>query len=144
MSIGPVEVVVLTFPGSRFNGAIIPELERLQEAGTITIVDAVFAHRADDGELTVVELDEDDAASADLAPLANLFEQVEALFSDEDVTSLTEHLEPGSSAALLAFEHTWVKPLRDAVVGSDGELTASIRIPAEAVEEVLDALRATT
>jgi hypothetical protein len=38
---------------------------------------------------------------------------------------------------VLAFEHTWAVPLRDAVVRGGGELVANLRIPASVVEEVL-------
>ena len=39
----------------------------------------------------------------------------------------------------LLFEHVWATRFRDAVVGSGGELVASIRIPKEAIDEVLAA-----
>ena len=42
MSVGPIEVIVVEFPGNRFNGRIIPELKRLVDAGTIRIVDGLL------------------------------------------------------------------------------------------------------
>ena len=141
MSLGPIEVVVLTFPGSRFDGTIVPELASLLEAGTISLVDAVLAVKDTSGDTTFVEID---AASEDesVQRVAELFDRVDELISDEDVLALTTDLPPGSTAAILAFEHTWVKPLRDAIVRSGGELAATIRIPGAAVDEVLDALAA--
>ena len=135
MSLGPIEVVVLAFPENRFTGEILPELERLVQSDTISIVDGVLASKDADGSTTFVEFDniEDD----EFAALAGVLERVEGLVSDEDVDDLTASLPPGSSAAVLVFEHTWAIPLRDAIVRGGGELVANLRIPASVVEEVV-------
>lgn len=134
MSLGPIEVVVLGFPENRFTGEILPELERLVQSDTISIVDGVFASKDGDGTTTFVEFD---SLGGDFGPLAGILERVEGLVSDEDVEDLTASLPPDSSAAVLVFEHTWAVPLRDAIVRGGGELVANLRIPASVVEEVL-------
>ena len=139
MPLGPIEIVVLAFPGNRFTGEIIPELERLVQAGTISIVDGLFAKKDADGACTFVEIDEL-GADDDSARLATIFDHVDGLLSDEDVADLMEELPVNSSAALLVFEHSWVKPLRDAIVASGGELASSVRIPGAVADEVLAAL----
>jgi hypothetical protein len=121
----------VAFPGSTFNGAIIPRLLELVESSTITIVDGVFAMRDAEGVLSWHELQEADPQ------LVALLDRVDGLLSDEDIADLAGHLDPGSSAAILAFEHTWMKPLRDAVAGSGGVLLADVQIPGFAVEEIL-------
>jgi hypothetical protein len=127
--------VVLAFPENRFTGEILPELERLVQSDTISIVDGVFASKDADGSTTFVEFDniEDD----EFAALADVLERVEGLVSDEDVDDLTASLPPDTSAAVLVFEHTWAIPLRDAIVRGGGELVANLRIPASVVEEVV-------
>jgi hypothetical protein len=35
MAIGPVEYIIVGFPGNKFNGEIAPELGKLVESGTI-------------------------------------------------------------------------------------------------------------
>lgn len=137
MALAPIEVLVVHFPGNRFTGGILPELERLVEADIISIVDGVVVRRdGADEELTVLELaevgDDDDAAR-----LASLLRQVDALVSDEDVDELGATLQPNSSGAILVFEHTWMKPLRDAIADSGGELAANFRVPGLVVEEVI-------
>lgn len=131
MTMAPVEVIVVAFPGSAFNGAILPELRRLVDTSTITIVDGLFVRKNDAGDLSWHELAEVDAA------LSGLLQKVEGLISADDVTELAADLEPGSSAAVLAFEHTWMRPLRDAVAGSGGVLVADIQVPGSVVEEIL-------
>ena len=54
--------------------------------------------------------------------LANVMNQLDSLISDEDVMECADGLEPNSSEAILVFEHTWAKPLRDAIVNSGGVL----------------------
>lgn len=139
MASGPVEILVIDFPENTFSGAIIPELAKVVGDGTITIIDGIFATRDADGAVALVEFDELDAGS-DLASLGTVLERVEGLISDEDVQELTENLQPNSSAAILVFEHTWVRPLRDAIVDAGGVFQDSIRVPGPVVDEVRAAL----
>lgn len=136
MPLGPIEVLVIAFPGNRFTGEILPELERLTEAGTITVVDGLFVSCDGDGQVAFAEFGQVDANES-VAALATVLDQVESLISDEDVDQLAAGLEPNSSAAILVFEHTWAKNLRDAVVGSGGLLAANFRVPGLVVEELL-------
>jgi hypothetical protein len=139
MALGPIEVLVVSFPGNDFNGAIIPELERLVATRTISIIDGLLVRKDAEGEVTFTEFDEL-GGNADAERLAGVMDQLESLISDDDVRELAAGLEPNSSEAILVFEHTWAKPLRDAIVGSGGVLTDNFRVPGAVVDEVLEAL----
>lgn len=136
MTLGPIEVLEIAFPENRFTGEIIPELERLIEQDIISIVDGVFVTKDADGNVEFVEFEELDA-NDDAARLTDLLNQIESLISDEDVLTLAEGLEPNSSAAILAFEHTWAKPFRDKIVDAGGVLVSNFRIPGAVVEELM-------
>jgi hypothetical protein len=136
MALGPIEVLVVSFPGNQFNGGIIPELERLVDNDTISIIDGLLVSKDADGEVTFVEFEEL-GGNADAERLANVMDQIESLISDEDVEELAADLEPGSSEAILVFEHTWAKPLRDAIVESGGVLADNFRVPGLVVDELL-------
>lgn len=137
MDIGPVEILVVSFPENQFTGEIAPALAELVEAGTIRVIDLVFVAKDADGETVAIELsDLDEATSAAIRPHV---EEPSGLLSDEDIADLGAELEPSSSAAILLFEHVWATRFRDAVLGSGGELVASIRIPKEVVDEVVAA-----
>ena len=142
MSVGPIEVIVVEFPGNRFNGQILPELRRLVDAGTIRIVDGLLISREEGEEITILEIDQV-TGDTDLTALAELFDTIDALISDEDIEALSETLEPNSSAAILVFEHTWAIPFRDAILDSGGVLAAAVRIPADVVDNVIAALAET-
>jgi uncharacterized membrane protein len=137
MGIGPVEILVVSFPGNQFTGEIAPALAELVETGLIRVIDLVFVTKDAAGEVVGVELSElDEATSAAFHPHV---EDPSGLLSDEDIEDLGAELAPDSSAAILLFEHVWATRFRDAVVGSGGELVASIRIPKEVVDEVVAA-----
>ena len=141
MALGPIEVLVIGFPGNRFNGAILPELEKLIDTDIINIIDGILVRKDENGDVTFtefVELGGDD----EVALLAELLEESQGLISDDDIDELVSTLEPNSSAAILVFEHTWSKPFRDAVVASGGLLVTSFRVPGLVVDEVLAELAA--
>lgn len=141
MTLGPIEIVVIGFEDGEFKGEIVSQLNSLVEAGTISIIDGVFVRRDSDEDVAYVELDQV-GADSEAARLADLLDRVEGLVSEEDVDELAAELPVGGAAAMLVFEHTWMKPLRDAIVGAGGELIDTIRVPGPVVQEVLDEIAA--
>ena len=63
MTIGPVEYIIVGFPGNKFNGEIAPELVDLVESGTVRILDLIFIGKDADGSVVAFEIDELDAAA---------------------------------------------------------------------------------
>ncbi len=137
MSIGPIEILVISFPGNEFNGDVAPALAELVQTGTIRVIDLVFVAKDAAGDVAALELSElDEATSAAFRPHV---EEPSGMLAEEDIADLAAELESASSAAILMFEHVWATRFRDAVVESGGELVAAIRIPKEAIDEVLAA-----
>jgi len=137
MDIGPVEILVVAFPENQFTGEIAPALEELVASGLIRVIDLVFVTKDADGGVVGIELsDLDDATGSAFQPHV---EEPSGLLSDEDIEDLGAQLEPNSSAAILLFEHLWATKFRNAVLDSGGQLVASIRIPKEAIDEVVAA-----
>lgn len=129
--IGPVEYLIVAFPGNQFRGEIAPALADLVEAGTIRIIDIAFASKDENGEIAAFEL-------SDLDPevrqgLENLGAESSGLFSEDDLTGAAEVLEPNSSAALLVWENVWAKPVAAAIRDAGGELYDYDRVPHEIV-----------
>jgi uncharacterized membrane protein len=139
MALGPIEIVVLGFPGSQFTGEIRPRILDLVDRGIVNVVDGLLIRRDLAGNLSFLELQEVTNDPEATALAAFLSDQID-LLSDDDVESLAAELQPGSSALALVFEHTWMRPVRDAVAASGGVLIADIHVPAEVVDEVLAAV----
>ena len=141
MPLAPIEVLVINFPGNQFSGEIIPELERLVDNDTISIVDGILVRKDANGDVTFTEFEEM-GANPEATALANVMNQLESLISDEDIMEFAATLEPNSSEAILVFEHTWARPLRDAIVNSGGVLANNFRVPGVVVDELLAELAA--
>jgi uncharacterized membrane protein len=133
--LGPVEILIVGFPGNQFNGEIAPALGDLVADGLVRVIDLVFVTKDGAGDVVGIELsDLDDAIGSAFAPHVG---EPSGILADEDIEDLGADLEPNSSAAILVVEHLWATKFRDAVAGSGGELLASIRIPKEVMDEVL-------
>jgi uncharacterized membrane protein len=137
MDIGPVEILVVAFPGNQFTGEVAPALAELVQSGLLRVIDLVFVTKDAEGAVVGVELSE--LADATGAAFGLHVEEPSGLIADEDIEDLAAELEPNSSAAILLVEHLWATKFRDAVLGSGGELVAAIRIPKEVVDEVVGA-----
>ena len=138
MAIGPVEYLILGFPGNNFTGQIVPELTKLIDSGLVRIIDLTFITKDAAGRVDVVEYD----AVEELAAFAGLDAEVGGILTDEDVAYAAQALEPNSSAALLVWEDTWATPFAVAVRNANGVILEGARIPREIIEEAIDALTA--
>jgi hypothetical protein len=129
--IGPVEYIVVGFPGNQFKGEIAPALGDLVDAGTIRIIDIAFAGKDENGDLVAFELSELDPDAQ--AALGKLGAEPTGLFNEEDLMIVAETLDPGSSAAVLAWENVWAKGVAGAIQDAGGELYDYDRVPHEVV-----------
>jgi uncharacterized membrane protein len=134
VSMGPVEYVVISFPGNRFDGRIVPELVRLVSTGTVRIIDLVFVSKDESGSVTALEYEELDGEAAEFASLDG---EAGSLFSEEDILIAAEQLEPGSSGVFILWEDLWATPLAEAVRDADGMIVAGGRIPHAVVQAAL-------
>jgi len=137
---GPIDYLVVEFPGNRMTGEAMPLLVDLVDRGIIRILDLVFIRKELDGSVsgvTVADLDGDGAL--DLA----VFEGASSgLLGVDDITDAGTVLEPGSSAGMLVYENLWAAPFAAALRRSGGQLVAGGRIPVQAALAALDAVEA--
>ena len=127
---GPIEFYAIGFEGDRPGPAVLQAIDDLVAAGTVNVLDLVFARRSPEGEIEVLELSDtvDDGAPAlDLAGLAG----------QDDILYLAENLEPGSSAAILVIELLWAKSFAAALYDAGGAVIAREGIPAPIVNAFL-------
>jgi hypothetical protein len=153
MTIGPIQAFVIGFPDNDlFEGRIAEELGRLSDVGQIRIIDAVFVMRDDDGVsvLSVSDLDDeqrDELRSAVGALIGLGVAGEEGAIAGADLgasidadtphaaevvaAGLLDELPEGSSALVLAIEHLWAVPLRDAVRDAGGLVLGHRSLSAE-------------
>jgi uncharacterized membrane protein len=143
MAIGPVQLIVVGFKHPDFHGQIINELQRLHDAGTVRVIDALAVHKGADGEIEVAHLsnltrdeaievgstigaliglgiDGEEGAEIGAEAGAEAAADGAAVFSDEQAWDVIEEIPNDSAAALILLEHHWAVPLRDAIAAAGG------------------------
>ena len=99
--LGPIDWIVIEFPGSKFNGQIAPALRDLVERDLIRVLDLLVLKKDADGSLEAFELSDLDVG--EIGEFQDYESELAMLLSEEDVTSLAAAVEPGSSAAVLVW-----------------------------------------
>jgi Family of unknown function (DUF6325) len=134
---GPIDYLIVEWPGRQPTGEAMPHLIDLVDRGLIRILDLAFIAKAEDGSVAALEI-------GDLGDEIDVFAAFEGassgLLGDDDLEEAGSALEPGTSAALLVFENRWAAPFAAAVRRSGGQLIASGRIPVQDVLAALDAV----
>jgi hypothetical protein len=136
---GPVDYILVEWPGRQPKGEVAPHLVELVDRGLIRILDLVFIAKDEDGTVRGLEIADVGGEVTELS----VFEGASSgLLAEDDISEAGSALEPGTSAALLVFENAWAAPFATAVRRSGGQLVASGRIPVQAVLAALDAAEA--
>jgi hypothetical protein len=141
MTLGPLEYIVVGFEGTKFDGSIAREIEKVVEAKIIRLVDVVFVGRDKDGNAVVIELDnKDDPRFAAFEPL--LAGRM-GLFTPDDLAAIAGSLPPDTAGLAMLFEHRWAEDLKDAMAAAGGFLVDRVVIPPDVLAEVSAELEAT-
>ncbi|WP_198414021.1 DUF6325 family protein [Cryobacterium adonitolivorans] len=137
IELGPVDWIVVEFPGSTFNGSIAPEITSLVDRGLVKILDLLILMKDADGALEIAELS--DLEDGELGELRAFETELATLLSEDDVISAAEAIEPGSTAALLVWDNLWAAPFGASVRHAGGQLVASGRIPVQVLLAAIEA-----
>lgn len=142
LEIGPVEYLVVEFPGNEFKGEIAPEIAALAQAGIVRILDLVFITKDENGDVIWLEAD---AVDGELAMgFLDSFDQIQGLLNEEDIATVAAELAPNSSAGLILWENSWAARLAGAIQNANGRVVAHDRIPREFVLEAVQAAALTS
>jgi len=163
--IGPVQLIAIGFPpDAAFEGRVLAELERLEQAGTIRLLDLLFVARDPEGEELVALGYQGESLGGIVGALLGFdFEGVAPPTHEvahdaqpfglgrEELLALAGALEPGQAAAFMLFEHVWARDLKQAIRDAGGvplgegfltpELIAAVAPELAAIAAELDALQ---
>jgi uncharacterized membrane protein len=152
---GPVQLLVIAFDRTQFDGEVMPELERLKEQGTVRLIDLIFV-RKENGEVETMQASDLSTEEAeDFGALVGALigagmgeeETVEAglelgaaagadghVIDENEVWYLADAIPEGTSAAVVLLEHLWAIPLREKLLAAGGALLADAWVhPADLV-----------
>jgi len=133
---GPVDYIVLEWPGRQPSGEAVPLILDAVERGIIRILDVAFVQKDEDGTVRGMEVD---GLEGEAARFTEFEGASSGLMDDEDLRDAADALEPGSAAAILVWENRWAAPIAIAIRKSGGQLVASGRIPIQAIVAALEA-----
>jgi uncharacterized membrane protein len=158
LNFGPVQLLSVAFDGNRFKGEILPELERLKNAGVIRIIDLLVVRKDSAGAIATItasDLDWEEASDygqyigtlvgfgaggvegAERGAMAGAAELADGhLFDEDDAFRLAQAVPNGMSIALALIEHRWALPLLDAIERADGFEVGNQWVTVESLVEI--------
>ncbi|MBF6434840.1 DUF6325 family protein [Nocardia cyriacigeorgica] len=131
--LGPVEMVVVSFPGTRVDTTVRAELAAVVDAGYVTVLDLIYLAMDEGGAVRQIEVDESLAETG----LDGLTVDPRGLVSDADLDVVRDAMDPGTSAVVIVYEQTWARTLAGTVRGAGGEVALHVQIPRDAVDAAL-------
>jgi Family of unknown function (DUF6325) len=133
---GPIDYLVVEFPGSQMTGEGFPILLDLVDQGIIRVLDLVFVKKEMDG--TIRGLSVNDLDRQGVGDFAVFEGASSSLLGRDDLSEAGKVLEPGSSAGILVYENLWAAPFAAALRRGGAQVVASGRIPYQDLVAALD------
>jgi hypothetical protein len=114
--------MVVNFEDTNFTGEIEAELIRLEETGTLRVLDIIFVAKSAEGEIEVIRTDDvhTGVLTQALLGMTDSAELAAATTDDADVWYAADAIEPGNAAGIMVLEHRWAIPLREAITKAGG------------------------
>ena len=135
---GPIDYLIVEFPGKRSFGSGLPIFLDLVDRGIVRILDLAIIRKEPDGTVSRPKLGD---LSADLA----VFEGVSSgLLDQHDIDNTAAVIERDSAACLMVYENRWAAPFAAALRREGGQLVATGRLSLEEVLAQLDATELAT
>lgn len=138
--LGPIDYLVVEFPGGRITSEGFHRLDNLVDAGHVLVLDLEFVAKDASGAVTVVEITDLDAdAGLDLEHYAGASSH---LIDGDDVDKAGALIQPGSVAAVLVYEVLTVLPMIAAWERAGATLVAAGAVAFDDLDAALDAAEA--
>ena len=134
MTLGPLEYLVVGFTGTKFDGSIAREIEKVVANKTIRLVDVVFVGKDAEGNAVILELDNKDDPR--FAAFSELLADRMALLTPEDLEQVAADLPADTAGMVMLFEHRWAEGIKRAMADAGGFLITRAVVPPEVLEEV--------
>lgn len=133
---GPIDYIIVGFEGNKFDGSILREIGAAIDKGIISLVALSLVSKDMEGVVTTLDIStpQDDY----LVEFTQKYPVSGAVIDKDDIDEVADLLENNTSAGLLAVEHVWAKPLKQAILNAGGVLIADGRIHPDAAAVLED------
>jgi hypothetical protein len=118
VDLGPADLITLVFPGERVHPGVAEVLTELAAGRDITVLDLVFVTRTS-GNLVRITSARENLGDVGLGALHIC---APGIIDEGDLGVVRDWLWPGTSAAVIAYEHNWARRLARAVRDAGGAL----------------------
>ncbi|UGT42823.1 DUF6325 family protein [Nocardia yamanashiensis] len=132
-NLGPVELVVIGFPGTQLDVSVRAALRDVVDRGYVTVLDLVFLSKDANGYITEIDFDE----PLDELGLTGLTGNGRELVSDSDLEPIRSTMRAGTSAVVVVYEETWARSLADTVRRADGDVILHVQVDRDALDAAL-------
>jgi hypothetical protein len=140
--LGPIDIVVIAYPAEApMTGEAVPIMLDLVERGIVRVLDVLFVMKNEDGTFSGFEAKDLDAKG--VGDFKEFEGATSGILGEEDVSTASQALEPGSAAVMIVYENRWAAPFAAAVRRNGGVVIDNQRIPVQDVIDALDAVEAT-
>ncbi|MFN8036363.1 MAG: DUF6325 family protein [Acidimicrobiia bacterium] len=138
---GPIDFLLMEFPGTtEMTGEVAQAVMDLVDAGIVRIYDVLIIRKAEDGTFEGINIE--DLGADEIGGFTAFAGARSGLLGDDDLAEAAGALEPGTVAILFVYENAWAIPFVAAARRQGGQVVASARIPAQTINDVLDAAEA--
>ncbi len=137
---GPVDYLIVQFPGNKFTGKGIAELADLEKKGIIRVIDLVLIIKNAKGKIAIIEAKNVEGEAG--AAYRELAKQTKEWFSEGDIEAFSATLPRNCSAGLLLIENIWAIKFKEAILEAGAQLIDTGRIPPESIAKAEKALNA--
>ncbi len=130
-SMGPVDYLVVLFPGNKFTGEIAPELVAMARSGIIRVIDLVVVTKDGDGVVGTSDVEDINGEMGEA--LRALSQDLRGWLAQEDIDDIGAMMPMGSMVAALLLENTWNERLRDVILEASTIILTEGSIPRKLV-----------
>lgn len=133
---GPIDYIIVGFEGDKFDGSILREVGAAIDKGIISLVALSLVRKDTEGVITTLDIStvQDDY----LVEFTQKYPVSNVAIDNDDIDEVADLLENNTSAGLLAVEHVWAIPLKQAILKAGGVLIADGRIHPDAAAILKD------
>ncbi|OIJ68906.1 DUF6325 family protein [Streptomyces mangrovisoli] len=133
-TMGPVDLVILSFPAQRPPQSFLAALELVERRKDVRILDALIVTKSPTGEVGRVEL-------SDIEHLGDMAAELAArrtlgMLGIDDIHEISTVMDPDTTVLALLVENVWAREALEEARKHDGRMLATLRIPYEQIAEV--------